>query len=65
MEYRVDSWKWRLSSLFDSMYDTLWVELTFSDVMENFVVYTRFMFMVSFTGLWFMENFLYKIHNVC
>ncbi len=51
MEYRVDSWKWRPTSLLDCMFDTLWVELTFLDVVENSIVCSRFMSIVSI--FWF------------
>ena len=34
------------------MYDTLWVELTFLDVMKNVFMYSRFMSVVDF--FWFM-----------
>ncbi len=47
------------------MFDTLWVELTFLDVVENSIVCSRFMSRVDFHGLWFMAKFLEKMYKVC
>ncbi len=51
--------------MLDSMFDALWVELTFLDVIENLFMYSRFMSRIAFPGLWSMAKFLDKMYKVC
>ncbi len=57
--------RWRQTTSLDSLFDALWVELTFLDVIENVFMYSRFMSIVNFSGLWYMPNFLINMYNVC
>jgi hypothetical protein len=53
------------TTLLDNIFDAMWVELTFLNVVENSIVCSRFMSRVDFPGLWFMAKFLDKMYKVC
>ncbi len=56
--------RWRQTPSLRSKFETLWVELTFFDVVENSIVCSRIMSRVDFPDLWVMAKFLDKMYNV-
>ena len=56
---------WCQTSQLGRLFDTLWVELPFSDVIKNSFIHSRSISRNEFPGFWHMPKFLINIYNIC
>ena len=56
---------WCQTSELGRLFDTLWVELQFSDVIKKFFIHSRFVSGNDFPGFWHMPKFLINICHMC